>query len=207
MRDAYRPQNKRNRLGTLIFAGVGVLFGAYVPAYFLFPRKAALVVSMAVSLLVLILIASHFTTIRRGVLGGAILGLLGGVGCLLGMTNAMMAIEIGIANEAHRQAQEATADQPAEPVEGAEPAEPVVTAEPAPADQPLQSADADEPAATDDPAGPAKPQVSLSPEQHERITAMQGQLMMISLPPNILLGAFIGGVFAKAGIRRREMYG
>ena len=27
------------------------------------------------------------------------------------------------------------------------------------------------------------------------------------LPPNILLGAFIGGVFAKAGIRRREMYG
>jgi len=36
---------------------------------------------------------------------------------------------------------------------------------------------------------------------------MRGQLMMICLPPNTLLGAFVGGMFAKAGIRRRKMYG
>lgn len=201
MRDIYRPRKQRRRIGTLILAGVGILFATYIPANMILMMgkpetgKLALPVSMAAAAIILIIVAIHSTSIRQGLIAGGVLGLLGGSGCLMGILNTMtMRVEMALIIEAREAKLKAASDlyQPAQPADAG-------LAEASP---PTAAPDAGDPAEPDpERQAPADPRKQLFAEMG------MGRLAGICLPPNILLGLFIGGTFAKAAVRRREVTG
>jgi ABC-type antimicrobial peptide transport system permease subunit len=189
MRDPYRPKKQRSRIGTIVFAGVGIVFATYIPANFILMwvmrhqdkqdlGKMAMPAAMAASALILILVSMRFTSIRQGLIIGGILGFLGGTGCLLGIANAMsVGMDVRLNNEAQHTQAETVADIVDDP--------------------------------TDE--GEAKLEAAGKAELEKRRQLMaemeMGRLVIICLPPNILLGLFIGGMFAKAAVRRRQRAG
>jgi len=201
MLDPFQPKKRRSRIGSAVAAGVGVLFGSYIPAYFLFPQQTALIVPFAITLAILILISSKARRVRRGVIVGGILGLLGGLGCFLGMTQRMLD-----AINAQRQA-EAAATQPATaPDDGAatqpDPSDVEDTAASArPVAQPL-----DEP--TTQPASQPTSQPTTQPgtaEKLERLlAATQSQLVTICIIPHTLMGVVVSWIFASSAVRRQK---
>ena len=215
MPDVYRPQKKRRRTVALMMAGVGIFIGSYFPANILLLTsfqseekgglgKLALPVSMVVSALVLALVSSRASTIRRGIIGGIILGFLGGAGCLAGIGGAMMMRMNAAISVEYQASQKDKAPDTAQTIEDAEPAVPdsLDTPDTAPADPAAEK------------TGPPKDPEPLDPElmkkvqeYKQRFTTEMGRLVGICLLPNIMMGALIGGMFAKAGIRRRQLYG
>ncbi len=84
-----RTKKKRSQAGTAIAAGIGIIMAAHIPSRVLFPHKAAPVVAMVAAMLVLIFVATRFTSVRQGIIYGAILGLLGGVSSFMGMAEPL----------------------------------------------------------------------------------------------------------------------
>ena len=170
-----RTQKERSKMGLALSAGIGVILAAHIPSRVLFRHGSAPIVALAAGMLVLIVVATRFTSVRQGLIYGSILGLLSGVSSFMGMDQARQdwlkeidrALAVSDALVASAKTQPAATTQPTT--------------------QPL----------TEDEYAKA---VALG----ERLVAMKKGLPYRCILPHVVMGTVIGGIFAQAAVRRRH---
>lgn len=174
MTGAHDTKKRHAGVGTMIAAGVGIYIAAYLPSFMLFPKRLGPILSTAAALIVLMIVAIRFTSLRQGLIWGLILGLLAGGGSwsaldthLNQMLAALSSMEI----------------------------------QPEPGTQPAAET---QPATTSAPADEGPPTEAERQQAIQEIQGVRSKLPVMCFLPNALLGIVVGGIFAQAAAKRRE---
>jgi len=175
-----RPQKRRHRIGTVLAAGLGIILAAHLPSRALFRHGSAPTVAIIAALIVLIVVAIRFTSVRQGLIYGGILGLLAGVSGFMGMEQSrqqwIKEIDAAIAASEFLSSSSET-----------QPADPNAAATTQPTTQPFTEEEHAEVMGL-----------------RERLVKMQAGLPYRCIVPHALMGIVVGGIFAQAAVRRRQ---
>ena len=182
----YETKKKRSRTGMYLAGGVGVFLAAYLPSFTLFPARIAPVLSTAAAAFILILIAMRFRSLREGLVAGLILGLVAGAGSWGANRYCVDRALATLTALLNLPTQGDPETQPADEVHATSDTQPAPTSLPA-------------------------EELVLTPEDREEceegirlFTAYRDKLPALCILPNVLLGAVIGLIFARAAVKRRQ---
>jgi hypothetical protein len=192
-----KPRETKRRRSAVRYVLLAV--GIYLVGFFPALRWANPMIAVAMTSLMMILIAAGFHTVRQGIIGGLIYGTLAGMSIYGGMTTPLIH-EISLREDALEQ-QQARAEKPPENGEQ----QPPQSADTASADS-LHEEPADEetPATEQQPPDDQpqiKPMTQADRQEYDRTLKI---LLYKTIPPPIVICTAIGALFAHRAAKRRK---